>query len=504
MAHLDPHRLETAMVDAGVDAAALALASGIRADFVTDALDGTRRLGGWAMRALAGPLHVEWTSLRCEHASGARRCRGCRATNQLSDADLAPLAESIADVLEAMYADGRDPADIDATASAEAALRALGGGELDDAWTLADVLNPTTRAKSGGTAAIAQRLAAYVARGDADTIELVGLDIAMPTHVEVSVAGWTLGRLPGATQVDFDPIPALPRSAFWDSTATYLTAWLRRPVGSRPAVSRTTITVSDPHTVAVAPLLALAIVGDEPPRAISHAWAQPGRGVSFATGSRQLDYFEHTDGYLEGEYGPYRIEQSAAAAWSDRVQRVGDVVGRAFAANGNTRFVDAAEQLLTIAADFHLGWDPLPRLAVEMSTALEILVLDGGNTGEPTRRVTFATTWLAGIDDKDRAAIEKLTKRMYEAGSAYRHGGSRFRLHRTGPHPDGKKVLDITTGYRLLRRLLLHGAFVLAAGENIAELCDRAQISEAARQRLAEVISDGYIQLDQPLAPMLM
>lgn len=88
---------------------------------------------------------------------------------------------------------------------------------------------------------------------------------------------------------------------------------------------------------------------------------------------------------------------------------------------------------------------------------------------------------------------------MYEAGSAYRHGGSRFRLHRTGKRPEGNKVLD-TTAYRLLRRLMLHGAFVIAAGENIAELCEQAQISETARKRLAEVLTAGYTELDQPLS----
>ncbi len=56
-------------------------------------------------------------------------------------------------------------------------------------------------------------------------------------------------------------------------------------------------------------------------------------------------------------------------------------------------------------------------------------------------------------------------------------------------------------GYRLLRRLLLHGLAVVVAGESPAELCDLAQRSEAARIRLEEIIAHPYADLAVPPRP---
>jgi hypothetical protein len=297
MAHLDPQRLEAARAARGMDVTALAAASGIREDLLVGALAGTRRLDGWAMRMLAVPLAVEWTVLRCDHSKTRRRCRSCHATHRLSDENLAPLTQALRDALDSMYQDGDGQvADIADVASATSALRALGGGDLDAAWATVEHLSPTRLAACGGTDAVAHRLAAYVARGDVETTELVGLDVDLPTGLDVPLAGWTLGRLNADVIADFDPIPTQPMSPWWDRDAAEATAWLRRPAGIRPAVSRTTVVVSEPRAVAAAPLLALAIVGDKPPTAISHGWAQSGRGVSLAAGSRELDYARHTDG----------------------------------------------------------------------------------------------------------------------------------------------------------------------------------------------------------------
>jgi transcriptional regulator with XRE-family HTH domain len=70
VAHLQPDRLRDAMTATGRDVASLAMASGVRADFLADALRGRRRLDVAAMRALAGPLAVDWWALRCDHATG--------------------------------------------------------------------------------------------------------------------------------------------------------------------------------------------------------------------------------------------------------------------------------------------------------------------------------------------------------------------------------------------------------------------------------------------------
>jgi hypothetical protein len=191
-----------------------------------------------------------------------------------------------------------------------------------------------------------------------------------------------------------------------------------------------------------APLLALALIYPEPPGAISHAWAQKGRGVNLSMMSRQLDYVVEDDGYVHAEYGPYRIEVDRSAEWARHAEYVGSLAERVFAASTDPakRYAAAAEQFLGVAADLLCGWEPLPRLAVEISTVAEMLLLSGQNEGEVSRSVRIAAGWLGGIDDPDREAIHDFAKTLYEAGSKYRHGGASYKLHRGRPVPAATKA----------------------------------------------------------------
>src|SRR5204862_329088 len=101
----------------------------------------------------------------------------------------------------------------------------------------------------------------------------------------------------------------------------------------------------------------------------------------------------------------------------------GGLVEQVFAANteATRRYVATAEQFLGVAADLYHGWNPLPRLALEMSTVAEMLLVGGGSE-EVSRRLRIAAAWLGGIGDADRDVIHDFAKKLYDAGSAYRHG----------------------------------------------------------------------------------
>jgi transcriptional regulator with XRE-family HTH domain len=71
MAHLQPERLRECMTAARLDLNSVADRSGIRHNFLQQALNGRRRLGVAAMRTLAGALGVDWWELRCDQAIGS-------------------------------------------------------------------------------------------------------------------------------------------------------------------------------------------------------------------------------------------------------------------------------------------------------------------------------------------------------------------------------------------------------------------------------------------------
>jgi hypothetical protein len=216
--------------------------------------------------------------------------------------------------------------------------------------------------------------------------------------------------------------------------------------------------------------------------------------------SRQLDYVVEEDGHVQAQYGLYRIEAERTPGWVRHAEHVGSLAGQVFAASTDPckRYVAASEQFLGVAADLMRAWEPLPRLAVEMSTVAEMLLLSGQNEGEVSRGVRIAASWLGGIDDPDREAIHDFAKTLYDAGSKYRHGGAAYKLHRGTPAPRAKrkqKLLDVLRAYRLLRRLMLHGLAVAASGASVAQLCDRVQRTASAREHLDQILSKLYADL---------
>jgi hypothetical protein len=354
-------------------------------------------------------------------------------------------------------------------------------------------------------AEVAMRLAAYAGCGDMDTDELVGLDITGDIPTGWRIAGWELHRYHEHELEAYEVVreTGARHGWSWDRIAAAQTWWLRRPIGRREAITGELITFSNPTIVALPPLLALALIKDEPPGALSHGYAQKGRGVGLGITSRELDYIIDDDGYPDPQYGIYRVCSNESPSWATDLAHIAGLVDQAFRLNNKhaQRYIAAAEQFLGVAADLYYGWNPLPRLAVEMSTTAEMLLLSGADEGEVSRRVRIAAAWLGGIDDADRDTIHDLVKILYDAGSKYRHGGGTYALHRGSPAPVVRKRLDVLRAYSVLRRLLLHGLAVVASGESIAELCERTQRSEAARVHLDEIIIRLYANLAMPAQP---
>lgn len=506
MTHMQPGRLRDAMAAAGENVEGLAVASGLRADRLDDVLAGRRRLGVAAMRALSVPLAVDWWALRCDRVTGQRPCPACAAPNVVTDAELSEAARAITQLLTEAHAYADDDVagwrDLPSFAAARAALVAIGGDlDLDEvAAVAADALLNGDR--PADLTRLGLRLAMLCGRGDVETEEIIGLDInisgAFPSGLRIG--GWDLVRYNEHDLDHFDVVVGGgARSRWsWDRVATSHTWWLRRPKGKCTArLGGTVINLTEPREVAIAPLLALALVIDEPPGAISRGWAQKGCGVALSVTSRQLDYTVQDDGYVQAVYGPYRIDAARKTEWARHVTHVGAMVERVFTAStpAARRYVAAAEQFLAVSADLYHGWEPLPRLAVELSTVAEMLLLSGVNEGEVSRRVRIAAGWLGGIDDADRQTIHDFMKRLYEAGSKYRHGGAHYVLHRGDPVRASIKQLDVLRSYALLRRLMLHGLAVVDSLGSVAELCDRVQCTVAPRARLNDIITRLYADL---------
>jgi hypothetical protein len=502
--HMHPGRLRGAMTASAQDLEALASMSGLRRDLLDEALAERRRLGAAAMRALAAVLGVDWWTLRCDQATGQPQCPACEVANVLTGADLAEAARAVTQLLAEARAQAAHDVqlwrDLPGFPAARDALVAIGGEvDLDELAVIGGAHVAIGSAETADLMPAGVRLAAYFARGDADTDELVGLDIDIAGTVPpgLRIAGWDLVCYNERELDDFDVIIGAPNLRSWDRLAAASTWWLRRSAGIRPPVSGIVISGSEPQERAAAPLLALALIYPEPPGALSHAWASKGRGVTLSLMSRPLDYIVEDDGYVHAQYGPYRIEADRTAEWARHAEYVGSLAGHVFAASTDLskRYVAAAEQFLGVAADLMHGWEPLPRLAVEMSTVAEMLLLSGQNEGEVSRSVRIAAGWLGGLDDPDREAIHDFAKTLYDAGSKYRHGGAAYKLHRGSPVPAAKRKLDVLRAYRLLQRLMLHGLAVAASGTPVAELCDQVQRTASAREHLDRIMSKLYSEL---------
>lgn len=500
MTHLRPNKLRDAMVVSGLSSQALAVASGVDLHRIDDALLGRRRLDVAAMRSLAEALGIEWFALRCDNLTGEGPCAACDAPNVLNSGDLDRARAAVERVLRearSAHADLDTWITVPGFVEAQAALVAIGSDF--DVRRLQDTgLEPALAAPDADVSALAARVTEYLSRGDVATEELVGLDISGSIPNGLQVAGWTLRRFADEEIRGFSVVPSSDARTIWgwDRVAATETWWLHRDAGERPAVSTKVISFAQPRDVAPAPLLTLSLLSDDPPAALSHGWAQKGRGVAFSISSRQLGYWFEDDGYLHLEYGPYRVKDSEAEAWARYVGHLGNMAAQVFAGRtpAQQRYAAAAQQFLAVAEDLNKGLTPLPRLALEMSTVMEMLLLGGTDEGEVSRRVRVAAGWLGGIDDADRTGITSFTKKLYDAGSKYRHGGGTYVLHRGG-EVRAKKHLDVARAYRLLRRLLVHGLAVAAADESVAALCDEVQRLVAPRERLEATINALYADL---------
>jgi hypothetical protein len=388
-------------------------------------------------------------------------------------------------------------------AKAKSSLVAV-GGDLDiDELERIDAGLATAEMDSSDREQVALRVATYCAGVDYETDELVGLDISGDIPNGLPIAGWELIQFSESELDDYEVIHvAGARTAgTWDRLSAGNTWWLRRAEEVQAAQQGNIISFVEPTRAAIEPRLALALVKNEAASVLSHGQVQKGCGVSFSIRSRQLGYFQEDDGFPHFEYGQYDVDATTEPNWSTHVEYLGGLAVSAWSQTSDPakRYRAAAEQFLGVSDDLDRGWDPLPRLALEMSTVAEMLLLSGVNEGEVSRRVRIAAAWLGGIDDTDREVIHDFAKKIYDAGSKYRHGGGAFALRRGGKGTGAKKELDILHAYRLLRRLMAHGLAIVASGESVADLCDLAQRSEAARKQIADIVQRLYADL--ALAP---
>ncbi|MGA5302597.1 hypothetical protein ACPCHT_21900 [Nucisporomicrobium flavum] len=121
---------------------------------------------------------------------------------------------------------------------------------------------------------------------------------------------------------------------------------------------------------------------------------------------------------------------------------------------------------------------------LEMSTVLELLLLTGSRELEVGKRVRRGAEALAGAGTD----VGGLVGAIYDAGSRHRHGGEAYRLTWDESTDTSAKprTLNVEDAYRLLRRLLVNGLAVLAEGESLPFLCDRAQRDDSTPERAAE------------------
>jgi len=320
------------------------------------------------------------------------------------------------------------------------------------------------------------------------TAGLIGLEIDETIPSGLIIGGWSLVRLEGNTVHRYDAHPSARASPplSWDTVAASYTWWLRRPSGRRPALKRTSITMSDPTRVGEVPLVALALAKPTPLSALSHVVAQPGHGVKMTVPSRDLEYIVDEDGVVHPQHGPYHVDTAESDRWAHDVVVLGDLVNQVFAEDTKRvrRFQDACRKFLRVSGDLYGGMAPEPRLPLEMSTALELLLLTESRELEISERVRRGAAALAGAGSDGRG----LAAAIYDAGSRYRHGSELYRLtwHAGTDTSARPRSLSVEDAYGLLRRLLLNGLAVLAEGESLPLLCDRAQRDSSTPERAAE------------------
>ena len=259
-----------------------------------------------------------------------------------------------------------------------------------------------------------------------DTDDLVGLDIDGPAESGLVIGGWSLLRFDGGTVHRYDA-------------------------------------------------------------ALSHVTAQYGHGVKMAVGSHDLEYVVDEDGRVHPQYGPYHVDRAESHRWAADAALLGDLIHRVFAEDTKRvrRFKEAARKFLRISSDLYGGMSPEPRLPLEMSTALELLLLTESRELDISERVRRGAAALAAGGLGEDQAVREFAGAVYDAGSRYRHGGDEYRLT-WGAASSGtasRKTLDVERAYRFLHRLLLHGLAVVSEGDSPAVLCDRDQRDTSTAER---------------------
>jgi len=141
---------------------------------------------------------------------------------------------------------------------------------------------------------------------------------------------------------------------------------------------------------------------------------------------------------------------------------------------------------------------PRHRTILELSVALEVLLVTGSS--ESSLKFSNGAAWLGDRNDAKREEIRKLAKNLYDAGSAYRHGGQLWSLYDSRDptaSPEGKKPFDVVECRELARKLLLHGLALLDSGtpKSVADLCAEAQYQVKTGAWTTNVIDELYSRL---------
>jgi hypothetical protein len=502
------------------DLGQLAADAGLESRVGREAWRAERRLDRSALQRLADALHLPVEVLACpgrdECDDTAPLCQACDASNEIDDHLLSPAAERVTAFLIAARQSvpalrrglprltprsWTESAELFASVpefvAAATALQRLGGDltAADLAQTgVAGLLSSDEQFDVQGVGAA---LARYAAHGDVECLDLVGLNACRLPDGPVPVAGWDLVRLGQSGIEDLMPVPAAARfmpHAYWDLTAAAATWWLRRSAGKKARSNGRYLDFSGRalHEKAAAPLLVLALADDAPLRPLSYYVVERGVAVH-RTGGRDLAYDEFWCGPGEQDMQPFSLDhdtyahfggrrsQDQQSKWRHFCEVVGpmveDVYRKASAGHqGAERLTRAARHFLDAVMDTRPGAPPRHRTILELSVALEVLLLTG-NMKDWSRKFRNGAAWLGGRDDAGRQAIRKRAEALYKAGSDYRHGGELGPLYDIGALQPVNEALDVADCRDLTRQLLLYGLALLANGTpySVAEVCARAQ-----------------------------
>ncbi|MGH3923991.1 MAG: hypothetical protein ACRDTT_14170 [Pseudonocardiaceae bacterium] len=510
--HLDPRRLITAVGDeANLDQ--LANGAGLEPRVLREAWRAERRLDRPALQRLATAFQLSDTELTC-HKETYSACPACDAANEIDDRLLGPAAERVTAFLlaarrsvpalrrgallstpQAWTASPELFASSPEFAAAATALRRLGGDLTADDLAKTGVAALLGSEERFDPQTVGADLARYAARGDIECLDLMGLNACYLPDGPIPVAGWDLVSLGRSGVRNLMPVPAAadfaPRPG-WDLTAAAATWWLRRSTGRKARRGKMPLGLLHHfltralHEYAVEPLMVLALADDAPLQPLSYYIVECGVAVHHIRGKDVDDYFVPY-GPGEKDMGPHFPDQDyymrtstdrPREEWLHFCEVVGPMVERAYQKaiaghRGDERFTRAARHFLDAVIDAESHAAPQHRTILELSVALEVLVVFGDS--ELSLQFRNGAAWLGGRDDVEREAIRKLAKALYAAGSAYRHGGKLVSLYDSrDPQPALVGRKDERKSARRRRLASPHSTAVAAR-------------ARASRQRHAEV-----------------